>query len=183
MLITEAIQFIESVKEDAVSFESDDVPADLKTIAESDDWKDEINMKIVNHRKVNGVHSSSTNGKNEQDFGFNKFVLSNLMEDNAPDDPDEEPQERNLNAVHELEDQCTEATSDDYLSPELNNSKKQSNFRMSFTDPKLNHNGVGVQFQPPLGNVLKVNGEHSPRKANLIKKWVRGRLVEVEEET
>ncbi|KAL3825049.1 hypothetical protein ACJIZ3_021078 [Penstemon smallii] len=153
MLIAEAIQFMEALeKEDPLSFENDNdlsgISTEPITLKEEETDADTQNLDLVNHKKVNGVHSLLASGSEKEDFSFNNFV-SDLVKGNCLLTTEEDLQQMSSNGFH---------------SPELN---------------KPNPNGSKECMEKPLVNGLEFQ---EVKQANVVKKWVRGRLVEVEEE-
>ncbi|KAK4413714.1 hypothetical protein Salat_2784200 [Sesamum alatum] len=200
-LIAEALQFIESIEnDDPISFENDNglsensterVPHDEEDLDTSIQTPD-----VINHSTVNGVHSLSSS--KTEDFSFNKFGLPDLVNGNSSSPCH--------NVLHESKQKFDQMRSNSFLSLELSHTVNCSKFTTNLADPELNPNGGtehtekplvdGLEFHPenveapkkekPLvdGSEFQPENVEAPKKAaNIIKKWVRGRLVEVVEET
>ncbi|KAL0380602.1 UNVERIFIED_CONTAM: hypothetical protein Sangu_0124500 [Sesamum angustifolium] len=174
MLIAEALQFIESIEnEDPISFENDNglsensteparhVEEDIDTSIQTPD--------LINHSTVNGVHSLSSS--KTEDFSFNKF-LPDLVNGNSPS---------SSHNLHETEQKFDEMHSNSFLSLELNHTVNCSKFTMNLADPELNPNGGTEHTEKPLVDGPEIQVKNV--EAKIIKKWVRGRLVEVVEQT
>ncbi|KAK4410459.1 hypothetical protein Sango_0118900 [Sesamum angolense] len=176
MLIAEALQFIESIEnEDPISFENDNglsenstepvppVEEDIDTSIQTPD--------LINHSTVNGVHSLSSS--KTEDFSFNKFGLPDLVNGNSLSS--------SHNDLHETEQKFDEMRSNSFLSLELNHTVNCSKFTTNLADPELNPNGGTEHTEKPLVDGPEIQVKNVEAKIN--KKWVRGRLVEVVEQT
>ncbi|KAL0463763.1 UNVERIFIED_CONTAM: hypothetical protein Slati_0263900 [Sesamum latifolium] len=176
MLIAEALQFIESIEnEDPISLENDNglsenstepvphVEEDIDTSMQTPD--------LINHSTVNGVHSLSSS--KTEDFSFNKFGLPNLVNGNCSSSCHDD--------LHETKQKFDQMRSNSSLSLELNHTVNCSKYTTNHADPELNPNGGTEHAEKPLVDGLEFQAENV--EAKLIKKWVRGRLVEVVEET
>ncbi|KAL0396941.1 UNVERIFIED_CONTAM: hypothetical protein Scaly_0142500 [Sesamum calycinum] len=176
MLIAEALQFIESIEnEDPISFENDNglsenstepvphVEEDIDTSIQTPD--------LINHSTVNGVHSLSSS--KTEDFSFNKFGLPDLVNGNSPSS--------SHNDLHATEQKFDEMRSNSFLSLELNHTVNCSKFTTNLADPELNPNRGTEHTEKPLVDGLEIQVKNV--EAKITKKWVRGRLVEVVEQT
>lgn len=175
MLIAEALQFIESIEnEDPISLENDNslsenssepvphVEEDIDTSIQTPD--------LINHSTVNGVHSLSSS--KTEDFSFNKFGLPDLVNGNCSSSCH--------NDLHETEQKFDQMHPNSFLSLELNHTVNCSKCTTNHADPELNPNGDTEHTEKPLGDGSEFQSENV--EAKIIKKWVRGRLVEVVEE-
>ncbi|KAI3463185.1 hypothetical protein Pfo_019848 [Paulownia fortunei] len=177
MLIAEAFQFIESIEnEGPVSFEDDNDLSENSTepvlhVEEEINANSQI-LDVVNQGKVNGVHSLSARDIKAEDFSFN-FVLPDLVNGNASYSCHSD--------LHETAQKFHQTSSNSFLSLELNRKLNDSNFAMNLADPNPNLSGSAEHAEKPLVKGLEYQSEKA--EAPLMKKWVRGRLVEVVEET
>ncbi|KAL3839162.1 hypothetical protein ACJIZ3_023753 [Penstemon smallii] len=154
MLIAEAIQFMESIEneekeEDSLAFENDDHPLEISTDQELH-LENTQNLNVINHRNVNGVHKEEK--QEDDDFGFNNFVLSDFVKGNDSISF--------YNGILETEEELQQTS---FLS-ESNNTTN------------LN----GIVEKPLVNGVMK---EATKEEVKIIKKWVRGKLVEVDGES
>ncbi|KAI3455686.1 hypothetical protein Pfo_012349 [Paulownia fortunei] len=192
MLIAEANRVIESIEdeerdesiedEDAISFENDNDLSENSTEPvpnlEKEIDANAQDLEVITQRKVNGVHSISASAIETDDFSFNKFVLPDFVNGNASSSCS--------NDIIETEETPHHTNSNGFCSLELDSTVKQSNFTMNLDDPKPNPNGSSVHTQKPSVNGLEFQSENAAatkKQVNKIKKWVRGRLIEVAEET
>lgn len=184
MLIAEANQLIESIEieEDAIiSFENDNDLSENSTEPvpnlEKEMDADAQNLEVVKHGKVNGVHCISASLTETDDFSFDKFVLPDLVNGNGSSPCS--------NDILDAEENIHQTSSNGFLSPELDSTVNYSNSTKNLDDPKPTPNGISLHTQKASVNGLELQSENAeaPKKqVNIIKKWVRGRLVEVAEE-
>ncbi|KAL7100329.1 hypothetical protein ACP275_09G139900 [Erythranthe tilingii] len=168
MLIAEAYQIIESIEyEDEVSSEDDkedNSENSIESVQNLELVMDENSLNLANGnlRKVNGVHSisSASSAVENDNFSFDKFMLQDLMNGNGS--------ASSFNDILETEE------------------KLHSNGLHS-PDHKPSPNGISVQTQKQSLNGLDFQPDNadasSKKQVNTVKKWLRGRLVEVAEET
>ncbi|KAG8388450.1 hypothetical protein BUALT_Bualt02G0127100 [Buddleja alternifolia] len=165
-LIAEAIQFLGSIKnEDPFSFEDENYLSEnsaeplphVEEEIDGDTWAPDI----IDHGKVNGVHTVSASDIIDDNLSFNKFVPPELVNGNA-----------------------SSFCHNDLL--ETEEKHYQTDFALNITDPKPNPKGNTGHVEKPLVNGLEFqpeNAEVPKGQVNIIKKWFRGRLVEVAEES
>lgn len=209
MLIAEANQLIASLEvgDEVITFENDTDPSEdsdstmpAPNLEKERDGHAQI-KEAVEPIKVNGSHSISPSLiDSTEDFSFNKFLLPDLLNGNGNGSSSfsndtlktEEtlsqksngslPTKGNgnglsscLNDALKTEEKRSQ-TSNGSLSPEASNSYSIST--KNAVDLKLNPNGIPVN-----GLELESEKEEAPDKQpKIVKKWVRGRLVEVAEE-
>ncbi|KAL8466449.1 hypothetical protein ACS0TY_035512 [Phlomoides rotata] len=175
MLIAEANQLIASleIEDETISFENDnDLPKDstlpAPNLEKEMDEHAQTKEEIVEPRKVNGSHSISPSLiDSTNNFSFNKFLLPDLMNGNGSSSCS--------NDTLKTEEKLPQR-SNGSLSAEASNSYSIS--ANNLVDLKPSPNGKSVN-----GLELKLENEEAPEKQpKIIKKWVRGRLVEVAEE-
>ncbi|KAL0429964.1 UNVERIFIED_CONTAM: hypothetical protein Sradi_0622400 [Sesamum radiatum] len=176
MLIAEALQFIESIEnEDPISSENDNSLSENSTepvphVEEDIDTSIQT-LDLIKHSTVNGVHSLSSS--QTKDFSFNKFGLPDLVNGNCSSSCH--------NDLHETEQDDDQMSSNSFLSLELNHTVNGSKFTTNLADPELNPNGGTEHTEKPLVDGPEFQEENV--EAKIIKKWVRGRQIEVVEET
>ncbi|XP_051119565.1 uncharacterized protein LOC127243530 [Andrographis paniculata] len=157
-LIAEAIQYIESIEsEDPVSFDNQTNLSEPRNEEQTNQINQATNGVI--HSKLNGVHSAFSGDI----FVPNKFVLPELLNGNVP-----ELVNGNVPNSHHRSDQQASL-----LSLEFNHNVN----RVDLGNEHLDEASMGrLEFQPE-------NGDAPTKDSRTIKKWVRGKLVEVSEET
>ncbi|XP_042025677.1 uncharacterized protein LOC121772589 [Salvia splendens] len=164
MLIAEAHKLIESI-------ESEDATASVEEKGiqnlEDETYADEQNLELIEPMKVNGVHSISEDLEESNRFSFDEFIFADFINGNC-------------SSPYPLETE--EATGPNgSISSVLDGMINGSG--STCTDHKPNPNGISAHKQTPVVHWLEPENEKVAKKeANVIKKWVRGRLVEVEEE-
>ncbi|XP_047960321.1 uncharacterized protein LOC125205437 [Salvia hispanica] len=166
MLIAEAHKLIESIEsEDATASVEDE--NGIQNL-ENETYADEQNLELIEPMKVNGVHSISEDLEESDSFSFDEFIFADFINGNS-----------NGSSPYPLE---TEATgSNGCISSVLDGMINGSG--STCADNKPNPNGISAHKQTPVVNRLEPEDEKvAKREANVTKKWVRGRLVEVEEE-
>ncbi|PIN13740.1 hypothetical protein CDL12_13638 [Handroanthus impetiginosus] len=162
MLIAEAIQLIESIEPgDTISTEKDNDLSENTT-----NNADAQNLEIVQQRKVNGVHSLSS-AMATNDFSFNKFMLQDFINGNASNSCS--------NDMLKAEEKLQQESPNGFLSLEEDNTA-------NLADPKPRPSGSSVGTEKSSINGLEFQSENA-KTPKITKKWVRGRLVDVVEET
>ncbi|XP_057770455.1 uncharacterized protein LOC130990238 [Salvia miltiorrhiza] len=161
MLIAEAHKLIESIEiEDAAASFEDENGNDLS----------ERVPNLVEPMKVNGVHSISADLEETDSFSFDEFIFADFINGNSSSPYPLETEERRPNG---------------FVSSVLDNMMNSSDQTKKHVNPKPNLNGISVHTRNLADNwpeLRSENAEAAIKEANVIKKWVRGRLVEVEEE-
>ncbi|KAL3632846.1 hypothetical protein CASFOL_025830 [Castilleja foliolosa] len=130
-------------------------PSDDISEKNSTEPADVQNLETIEHRKINGVNNISASGISTNNLSLNEFVLPDLVNGKASKSVSDFPQ-MNYNDSHSLE----------------------SSFTMNLDDVEPNLNGSTVEGL----ECKSENLEGLEKKIVVTKKWVRGRLVEVEEE-
>lgn len=170
MLIAEAYQIIESIEnEDPIENDNDISENTTEPLPDLEEVINEgsLNQPEVQHRKVNGVHSIPTTAEETDEFSFDNFLFPDLFNGNAPGSCFEDTLE------------TEEKLGNGFLSLE-------SDSTLNHADPKPSPNGSSVHTQKPSLGGMELpleNVEASKKQVNVTKKWFRGRLVEVAEET
>ncbi|KAL1538042.1 hypothetical protein AAHA92_26828 [Salvia divinorum] len=168
MLIAEAHKLIESIEsEDATaSVEGEKVIQNL----ENKTYADKGNLELIKPMKVNGVHSISEDLEETDSFSFDEFIFADFINGSS-----------NGSSPYSLE---TEATGPNgSVSSVLDGMINGSGSAKISAVHKPNPNGISAHKQTPAVNWLEPENEvAAKREANVIKKWIRGRFVEVVEE-
>ncbi|XP_047957991.1 uncharacterized protein LOC125203642 [Salvia hispanica] len=169
MLIAEAHKLIESIElEDATtSIEEDNRETPN---LENEAYADEKNMEHIKPVIVNGVHSISDDPEETDSFSFDEFIFADFINGNSSSPYPLEMEENGPNGS---------------VSSVLDSMMNSSDSTKNRVDHKPNPNGSSIHTQTSVmkGPELRhENVEAEKKGANVVKKWVRGRLVEVEEE-
>ncbi|KAF7134739.1 hypothetical protein RHSIM_Rhsim08G0245400 [Rhododendron simsii] len=172
-LIAEAIQSLQSIEKGQIHSNETDVQN--PSVASAD---------LVNHMekessgKINGTQALESRESDIKDFGFGKFNFQYLLNGD-----DEVLPTTGCDLLNGKEELYRTGSSDSGWSPsELNSVLKQSGITEQLS--QLEPNGKNsLQKEVPLGGAeLKPDEEVKPPSSITVnKKWVRGKLVEVEE--
>ncbi|KAG6425778.1 hypothetical protein SASPL_109982 [Salvia splendens] len=168
MLIAEAHKLIKSIElEDATtSIEEDRGTSNL----ENEAYADEQNLELIKPAIVNGVHSIADDPEETDSFSFDEFIFADFINGNSSSPYPLEMEENGPNGC---------------VSSVLDSMMNYSDSTKNRIDHKPCPNGSSVHTQTSVmkGSELQhENVEAAKKEANVVKKWVRGRLVEVEEE-
>lgn len=180
MLIAEAHKLIESIEiEDAATSYEDENGNDLsESPTEPVPNLDAQNLELIKPAKVNGVHSFPASFEETDSFSFDEFGFLDFINGNGSNPYSLETQETGQQQLHQT-------NSNGHVSSVLDGMMNCSDLTKNPADRKPNPNGISVNHtQSSSINQLELPSENAeaPKKpANKIKKWVRGRLVEVAE--
>ncbi|KAL1551818.1 hypothetical protein AAHA92_19614 [Salvia divinorum] len=168
MLIAEAHKLIEAIDlEDATtSIEEDRGTPNL----ENEAYTDEQNLELIKPVIVNRVHSSSDDPEETDSFSFDEFIFADFINSNG-------------SSPYPLEMEETAPNSS--VSSVLDSMMNGYDSTKNHVDHKPSPNGSSVHTQAPVMKWPELQHEiveAAKKEANMVKKWVCGRLVEVEEE-
>ncbi|KAK4427456.1 hypothetical protein Salat_1514500 [Sesamum alatum] len=172
MLITEAIQLIESIEHEdrIISSENEENSTEPASHLQEEIDSDTRDLEAIKHTKVNGVHSSSAPVIDTSNLSFNKFMLPDMVNGNSSS---------SCSNILKTEEKHHQTSPNDLLSVDL-----PSNFTKNLADHKQNLSGMSEHMQKPSVNGVEshsANAHLLEKQGNITKKWVRGRLVEVAE--
>lgn len=172
-LIAEAIQSLQSI--DKGQIHSNETDAENPSVASAE---------LVNHMekesigKINGTQALESRESDIKDFGFGKFNFQYLLNGN-----DEVLPTTGCDLLNGKEELYRTGSSDSGWSPsELNSVLKQSGITEQLSQLEPNGKNSLQKEVPSGGAELKPDKEVKPPSSiTVTKKWVRGKLVEVEE--
>ncbi|XP_058226939.1 uncharacterized protein LOC131335546 isoform X2 [Rhododendron vialii] len=172
-LIAEAIQSLQSIEKGQIHSNETDVQNPSVASAE-----------LVNHMekesigKINGTQALESRESDIKDFGFGKFNFQYLLNGD-----DEVLPTTGCDLLNGKEELYRTGSSDSGWSPsELNSVLKQSGITEQLSQLEPNGKNSLQKEVPSGGAELKPEKEVKPPSSiNVAKKWVRGKLVEVEE--
>lgn len=174
MLIAEAHKLIESIEiKDAAASIEDQKGNDLSEPVpnlENKTYADEQTLELTKPAKLNGVHNISADLEEMDSFSFDEFIFADFINGTGSSPYPLETEETGPNG---------------FISSVLDSMMNRSDLTKNHVDHKPNPNGISVHTQNPADNGLELrseNAEAAKKEANVIKKWVCGRLVEVKEE-
>ncbi|KAL0424922.1 UNVERIFIED_CONTAM: hypothetical protein Sradi_1027000 [Sesamum radiatum] len=127
------------------------------------------NEDPISFENDNGLSENST----EPVPHVEEDIDTNLVNGNSPSS--------SHNDLHATEQKFDEMRSNSFLSLELNQTVNCSKFSTNLADPELNPNRGTEHTEKPLVDGLEIQVKNV--EAKITKKWVRGRLVEVVEQT
>lgn len=164
MLITEAIQYMESIKNrdidlDLVPYERDSGPLPTSTYAEEETDTEITSLNHIKKSYLNGVQSFASTSFVTEGLNLNKLVVPDF-----------------LNGSAASSNSCNNdllGSYRDFPPPELDSRSNSS------------PDGIEESGQKPLSDGLKFQSEKTetrPEQKTITKKWLCGRLVEVAEE-
>ncbi|KAL2539067.1 hypothetical protein Adt_00045 [Abeliophyllum distichum] len=157
MLITEAMQYIESIKNrDVVSYKRDSNSSPSSILAEEETDTEIRSLSHIEKRNLNGVGILASTSFVTEGFNFDKLVLPDFLNGSAVSS------NSCNNDLLRSGEELDHTSYSDFPPPELD----------SLRNPSLSD---GLKFQPE-----KI--ETRPEQITITKKWLCGRLVEVTEE-